>query len=270
MKQIIVTVAIPYEVEFIRRGRQNTEGLIVWDECPVVIVEAASFETDVAFSIVPIGASGRAYDILSFDGKLWWPLQSGSQAFSVDAFVAGAADPDGFFLATLNLSPATLYSTRQVTRSRFEADHSIRQVDVSSRDKRWTLAHHSASRILFCDGVVYQEGGLPAYFGTWQVAADVSTLSLRIGNKLAVGCQAVDRWHRGLSSDRRRRAIRGAFVFSINEIDEACVMLSEEGINVVVEETAKVSSISMLPSSPSMSPEEDEVMDDWLSRQSIG
>ncbi|MEH2480993.1 hypothetical protein V1282_004350 [Nitrobacteraceae bacterium AZCC 2146] len=65
----VVTVAIPYEVEFIQRGCQITEGLVVWDEGPVAIVEADLSETDVAFSIGPIGASGQTYDILSFDGK---------------------------------------------------------------------------------------------------------------------------------------------------------------------------------------------------------
>jgi hypothetical protein len=267
MKQIVLNVAIPYEVEFIRRGCQNTEGLVVWDEGSVVIVEAPPSETDVAFSIVPIGVSGRAYDILAFDDKIWWPLRDGSKTLSVETFVWSIGNPSGLFLATLNLSPATLHSTREVTKSRFDADHSIREEEVSSRDQRWTLAHRSAARLLFCDGAVYQEGSAPAYFGTWRTAAGVPTLSLRIGRQLVDGSQAVDRWHPGVSSDRRRRAVQGSLMFSIKDIDEACVMLREEGINVVVEETAKISPVFVLQSSPPLSPEEDEVMDDWLSSQ---
>ena len=176
MKQIVLTVAIPYEVEFIRRGCRKSEGLVVWDEGSIVIAEAAPSEMDVAFSIVPVAASGQAYDILSFDGKIWWPLRDGSEPLSVGAFMRSIGNPNGFFLATLNLSPATRDLNRRVSKSRFDADLSVREEEVSSRDQRWALAHRSASRLLFSDGAVYQEGSAPAYFGTWRTAAEVSTL----------------------------------------------------------------------------------------------
>lgn len=172
MKQIIVTVAVPYAVEIVRRGCRKAEGLVVWDQGPVAIVQADSSETSIAFNIGSRSASEPAYDILSFDGKTWWPLRDGSRAMSVDAFLGSIGDPDGCFLATLNLSPTTLYSSRAITQSRFDADHTIRQVDVSSRDRRWTLAHLSASRLLFCGGAVYMEGGPPAYFGFYRSPAE--------------------------------------------------------------------------------------------------
>jgi hypothetical protein len=61
-----------------------------------------------------------------------------------------------------------------------------------------SIAHRSASRLLFCNGFVYQEGGEPAYFGTPFDKGNVTTLSLRIGGLRIGGNQPGDRWHLGL------------------------------------------------------------------------
>ncbi len=177
MKQIIVPASIPYTVEFIRRGRRTVESLVVWDEQSVAICEVSDRETSIAYSIGPHGSSGPAYDIRSFRGKTWWPLFDRSRALSVDAFIASIDDPSGCLLATSNFSPSTLHSSRDITSECFEADITIGRELASSRDQRQTLAHRSASRLLFCNGFVYQAGGEPAYFGTQFDAADVKKLS---------------------------------------------------------------------------------------------
>ena len=240
MKQIIVPAAIPYTVEFIRRGRRTVESLVVWDEQSVAICEVSDRETSIAYTIWPHGSSGPAYDIRSFRGKTWWPLFDRSQALSVDAFIASIDDPSGCFLATSNFSPSTLYSSRDVTSERFEADITIRRELASSIDPRRTLAHRSASRLLFCNGFVYQEGGEPAYFGTQFDAANVTKLSLRIGGLRIGGNQPGDRWHLGLSASQRRRAAHRSLVFHIDEIDGACLALEMEGFRPVFEERATV------------------------------
>jgi hypothetical protein len=238
MKQIIILATIPYTVEFIKRRRRTVESLVVWDELPVAICEVSDRETSIAYKIGPYGSSGPAYDIRSFRGKTWWPLFDRSQPLSVDAFIASIDDPNGCFLATLNLSPSTLHSPRDITSERFEADITIGRDLASSRDQRRALAHRSASRLLFCNGFVYQEGGEPAYFGTQFDKANPTHLSLRIGG-LAIGSnQPGDRWHLGLSASQRRRAAHRSFVFHIDEMDAACLPLKMEGYCPVKQQEA--------------------------------
>jgi hypothetical protein len=163
-----------------------------------------------------------------------------AEALSVDAFIASIADPSGCFLATSNFSPSTLHSSRDVTSERFEADITIRRELASSRDQRRTLAHRSASRLLFCNGFVYQEGGEPAYFGTHFDKANVMKLSLRIGGLRTGANQPGDRWHLGLSASQRRRAAHRSLVFHIDEIEGACLSLEMEGFRPVFEERATI------------------------------
>jgi len=240
MKQIVVPASIPYTVEFIRRRCRTVETLVVWDEQSVAICEVSDRETSIAYSIGQYRSSGPAYDIRSFRGKTWWPLFTRSQALSVDAFIASIDDPNGCFLATLNFSPSTLHSSRDITSERFEADISIGRELASSRDQRRTLAHRSASRLLFCDGFVYQEGGEPAYFGTPSDEGNVTTLSLRIGGLRIGGNQPGDRWHLGLSASQRRRAAHQSLVFHIDDIEEASMALKMEGFRPVIEREATI------------------------------
>jgi hypothetical protein len=240
MKQTIVPVTIPYTVEFIRRRCRTVQSLVVWDEQSVAICEVSDRETSIAYSIGLHGSSGPAYDIRSFRGKTWWPLFDRSQALSVGAFIASIDDPSGCFLATSNFSPSTLHSPRDITSERFEADITIGRELASSRDQRRALAHRLASRLLFCNGFVYQEGGEPAYFGTQFDNANGTKLSLRIGG-LGVGCnQPGDRWHLGLSASQRRRAAHRSFVFHIDEIDAACLALKMDGFRPVIEQEATI------------------------------
>jgi hypothetical protein len=240
MKQTIVPAAIPYTVEFVRRGCRTVESLVVWDEQSVAICEVSDRDTSIAYSIGPHGSSGAAYDIRSFRGKTWWPLFDGSEALSVDAFIASIDDPSGCFLATSNFSPSTLHSPRDITSERFEADITIRRELASSRDQRRSLAHRSASRLLFCNGFVYQEGGEPAYFGTQFDKANATNLSFRIGGLRIGGNQPGDRWHLGLSASQRRRAAHRSLVFHIDEIDGACLALKMEGFCPVIEQVATI------------------------------
>jgi hypothetical protein len=221
MKQIVVPATIPYTVEFIRRGGRTVEDLIVWDEAPVAISDVSDREAPVAYRIDRCEPSVATYDIRSFRGAIWWPVFDGSRALSVDALLAHFDDPNGCFLAAMNLSPSTLHSSRHVTTKRFDEDVSIRQELKSSKDDRVALAQRAASRLLVCGDYVYQEGGEPAYFGTPSDKCDTARVSLRIGG-LQVGCnQPGDRWHLGLSANQRRRAAYRSFVFHIGDVDEA-------------------------------------------------
>jgi hypothetical protein len=238
MKHTKVAVAIPYAVEFVRRGCRNIEGLVVWDEGAVAICEADLSDASVAFNIRASGKFGRSYDILSFGGKLWWPLYQKDQPVSVDAFIRAVGDPDGCFMAAMNLSPATLHSSRDHTTARFEADLSIRRVHASSLSVRWTSAQRAASRLLFCGGFVYQEGGNPAYFAVESDDVPQPRLTLRIGGLRTGGNHPGDRWHLGLSARKRTHAALRSLVFHVDDIDSTCLALKAEGYHPVIEETA--------------------------------
>jgi hypothetical protein len=240
VQEIEVQVAIPNTEEFIRWYHRIGESRIVWDEVKLSIRSVRADETSVAYRVELRRPSSPPYDIRSFHGKIWWPLFVGPQALSVERFMATVGDPDGCFLATMNLSPATLNAPREFTRTRFDEDYTIREITASTRDRRLTLAHRSAFRLLFCNGSVYQEGGAPAYFGTSSDKPDVATLPLRIGS-LRIGIdQPVGRWYLVLSAAQRRRAALRSLVFHIDEIDEACIALKREGLVPVLEETAAV------------------------------
>jgi hypothetical protein len=122
MKQIVVPASFPYTVEFIKRRCRTVEDLIVWDEGPVAIYDVDDREAPVAYRVDSSAPSRPGYEIRSFQGRIWWPVFDGLRALSADAFVARLDDPNGCFLAAMNLSPSTLYSSRNVTTKRFEAD----------------------------------------------------------------------------------------------------------------------------------------------------
>jgi hypothetical protein len=90
----------------------------------------------------------------------------GREPLSVQAFKDSAPDSNGYFLATMNLSPATLYSSRHVDTESFDSDILVKRIISTSRKEPWNLANISALKTLFCDGTVYRKGGRPAYFGT--------------------------------------------------------------------------------------------------------
>lgn len=128
MKQIVVPASFPYTVEFIRRRCRTVEDLIVWDEGAVAIYDVDDREAPVAYRVDSSAPSRPGYEIRSFQGRIWWPVFDGLRALSADAFVARLDDPNGCFLAAMNLSPSTLYSSRSVTTKRFEADVSIGRI----------------------------------------------------------------------------------------------------------------------------------------------
>jgi hypothetical protein len=238
MKQIVVPASFPYTVEFIRRRSRTVENLIVWDQGAVAIYDVTDREAPLSYRVISCAQSGPGYEIRSFQGRIWWPVFDGSRALSVDAFIAELDDPNGCFLAAMNLSPSTLYSSRNVTTRRFDEDFSIRHILASSKEDRLTLAQRAASRLLVCDGYLYQEGGEPAYFGTPSDKCD--TARLRIGGLQLGHNQPGDRWQLGLSASQRRRAAFRSYVFHIDDADEACSVLKSEGFRPVFNQIATV------------------------------
>jgi hypothetical protein len=238
MKQIVFPAGFPYTVEFIRRRCRTVESLTVWQQGAVAIYDVTEGEAPVAYRVISCAQSRPGYEIRSFQGRIWWPVFDGSRALSVDAFVARLDDPNGCFLAAMNLSPSTLYSSRTVTTQRFDQDFSIRHILASSKEDRLALAQEAASRLLVCGGYLYQEGGEPAYFGA--PSDECGTASLRIGGLRLGRNQPGDRWQLGLSASQRRRAAFRSNVFHIEDADEACSVLKSEGFRPAFEEIATV------------------------------
>ena len=95
-------------------------------------------------------------------------------------YVASAAESDGVFLSMMNLSPATVHSSpRRNARQFFE--QIIGHVDAPMRDERWRSAQRVAHRTLFCDDLVYLEGGPPVYFGVCRGTVNDRILLVEVG-----------------------------------------------------------------------------------------
>ena len=238
MNDTIFNLAIPYTVEFIRYRCRKIEGLVVWEEGPVAIRTATDEEARVAYQIRnAAGSSGREYDVRSFNGKLWWPAFAGQHALTADALISSASDPNGYLLAMMNLSPATLYSPREITTERFDRDATVRRILSSSKRERWLTAHRAASRVLFCGNAVYLEGGPPAYFGRSYDRLNPMTLSMEVGRLHPQGNQLFDRWLPGSIANRRLQAARRSLVFRADEMEEGRPALERNGYRLLFEMT---------------------------------
>jgi hypothetical protein len=100
----------------------------------------------------------------------------------------------------MNLSPASVYSPRRQTTAQFENDMSIRRIQSSSKEERWISAHRAAKHTLFCDDVVYLEGGQPCFFDISCGADSDMVLSLEIGSLQPQAVDILARWLPGPQS----------------------------------------------------------------------
>jgi hypothetical protein len=65
---------------------RKAEGAIFWDDGVVAIRTVTAAEAPIAYQIAPgDDGFGLEFDIRSFDGKLWWPLDGTAFALSVFA-----------------------------------------------------------------------------------------------------------------------------------------------------------------------------------------
>jgi hypothetical protein len=185
-------------------------------------------EAPVAYHIGPGDNSfGPEFDIRSFDGKLWWPLFDGAEHLSVKNYIASATNSNGHFLSMMNLSPASVASKRLNITELLQSDLSINRVTRSSLDERWLSAEHVAARTLFCDNVVYLEGGQPAYFGISCGMDSDLALSLEIGS-----LDVFARWLPDPRTNRRHDAACRSLVFRIEDMESEAEELEKEGFRL--------------------------------------
>lgn len=219
---LIVPVTIPCSVEVVPRGHQNRKGHIVWDKGAIAIEKVDAAEAPVAFRVVAQAADRRDYEIRRFRGRLWWPLFEAGAPMRTTSFVASASRTDGCFLSSLNLSPSTLAAPRDANG--FELPWFIGKIEADSRAERWVQANRSAVKLLSCEGIMYAEGGTPAYFAVRKSA--LAPLEFRIGQMEVGPSFPGDRWHVGPDKSRRQSAVIRSDVFapstwSNSAIDEA-------------------------------------------------
>lgn len=211
--------------------------LIVWDEGPIAIRDVTRDEAPSACRVQPTASGSAAYDIRTFDGTFWWPVFDGWEPLSVHAFKDSAPDSNGYFLATMNLSPATLYSSRDVDTESFYSDISVKRIISTSKKERRNLASISALKTLFCDGMVYRKGGRPAYFGTVDDKTRPPTVTFEVGDLRLRGNSAGDRWHSRLKANTRQRAAQRSLVFDVMDVENASHTLDLHGFQTVIKST---------------------------------
>lgn len=210
MKRPDLSVTIPYRVEFRKRRCRKVESRIYWDDGAIVVREADRLDAPVAYAVTAKSGTQPNYDIRLFDGKLWWPLFVGHKPLTAETYAASLDDAAGCFLRSLHLSPSTLSAPRGFTTAHLNADVTISQIFMSTRESAWNGANHTAARTLFVEVLVYQEGGKPGFFGRPSDGEIGSSLSFRIGGLANGKRHPADRWHLGVPATRRRSARVGA------------------------------------------------------------
>jgi hypothetical protein len=225
----IIRVTIPYNVEFIRHRRRTPEGAILWDDGDVAIRTVTAAEAPIAYQITPgDDGFGPRYDIRSFNGKLWWSLADTAFAPSVEHYIASVTDSGSCFLSMMNLSPASIDSLRQTT-AQFDNDMSISRILKSSKDERWILANRVANHTLFCDDLVYVQGGPPAFFGITCRSDTDAALTFEIGSLHPNPLGIFSHWLPGPPATRRSEAACRSLVFRIEDIESEISDLELKG-----------------------------------------
>jgi hypothetical protein len=182
MNHTLVNVSVPFLIEFVRRRCTKAEGEIFWEDGTIAIRTVTARQATAVCCVRP-GENGVTpeFSVRSFDNRLWWPLFDGPRHMPVKDYVASGTKSEGPFLSMMNLSPATVYSKRRYAKQFFEQIFA-RQADGPSREERWRSPQRIAHRTLFCDDLVYIEGGRPVYFGVRRGTRNDPTLSLEIGS----------------------------------------------------------------------------------------
>jgi hypothetical protein len=229
MSDTVVNVSVPYVVEFIRRKCRTVESGIFWEDGTVAIRTVPAEQAPVACCVCPgENSSTPELSVRSFDGRLWWPLFDGPRPMSVRNYIASAAESDGVFLSMMNLSPATVYSSpRRNARQFFE-----HRVDAPLREERWRSAQRVAHRTLFCDDLVYLEGGCPVYFGVRRGTANDRILSIEVGSAAPDQGDAISRYLPGPRPKERRHAACRSLVYGMESIEEQVDALRRRGFQV--------------------------------------
>jgi hypothetical protein len=94
------------------------------------------------------------------------------------------------------------------------------------------LPQRIADLTLFCDDVVYIEGGRPVYFGVHREPANGFFLSLDVGGAEAGHLHPISRDLPGPRLEQRREAARRSFVYGTESIGCAVDVLRRRGFSV--------------------------------------
>jgi hypothetical protein len=158
----------------------------------------------------------------------------------VKDYVASATKSEGPFLSMMNLSPATVYSEPRRDAKRFFEQIFARRVDGPSRVERWRSPQRVAHRTLFCDDLVYIEGGRPVYFGVRRGTPNDPMLSLEVGSAEAEHFHLASRYFPGPLFKERRDAACRSLVYGIESIGDEIDVLRRNGVLVTFASKAEV------------------------------
>jgi hypothetical protein len=241
MSDTLIRVSVPYVVEFIRRKCRNVESGIFWENGTVAIRTVAAEQAPVACRVRPGENSFTPeYLVRSFDGRLWWPLFDGPRPMTAKNYMSSVTKSDGVFLSMMNLSPATVYSSPRRDADKFFNEIIPRKEDGPSSKERWRSARRIAHRTLFCDDLVYLEGGCPVYFGVACGTPDDRKLSIEVGSAEPERVEIVSRYLSGPRPNERRDAACRSLVYGIEGIGDELDRLRRRGFRVTFESKAEM------------------------------
>jgi hypothetical protein len=233
MDHTLVDVSVPFLIEFVMGRRRNAEGKIFWEDGTVAIQTVTAQQAPAVCRVHPAETSRMLeFSIRSFDSRLWWPLIEGQRHMPATDYAVSATKSEGPFLSMMNLSPATVCSHPREDAKRFFDQIFARRVDAPSSEERWRSPQRIAHRTLFCDDLVYIEGGPPVYFGVRGGTPDNPTVSLEIGSAAAEDLPGVSRYLPGPRPKERREAACQLLVFGMECIEDHVDFLWRRGFSV--------------------------------------
>jgi hypothetical protein len=229
MSNTLVAVCVPYPVEFVRQGRLKAENGIFWENGTVAIRTVTAEQAPVTRRVSPgVNSSRSEFSVRSFDGRFWWPLFEGGEPMLARNYVASTLKSSSVFLSMMNLSPASIDSPRRDVR-KFLDDVFPRRFDDSFREDRWRSAQSIANRTLFCDDLVYLQGGCPIYFAVRRGGSDDRMLSIEVGSAEPERVEIVSRYLPGPRPNQRRDAACRSLVYGVESINEEIEAIRRRG-----------------------------------------
>lgn len=158
------SVKYPYRVRFRPKGKRNRRPLTLVAEQTVDFPTAASSEVRPSFRIHlrsehQAHFNVHSYEIIHFDGGLWWPLIDQSGLVTVDEFLAGLATGRATSLQHL-LGRMFTQVEKASNESELEA---AKEIGQSDQDEVLAKLGRGVSETLLCGNSVYRRGGEPVY-----------------------------------------------------------------------------------------------------------
>jgi hypothetical protein len=158
------SVKYPYRVRFIPKGKRNRRPLVLVAEQAVDFPTVASSKVRPSFRIHlrsenPRDFNVHSYEIIHFDGHLWWPLIDQNGPVKVNEFLAGLATGRAISLQHLL---GRMFAQVDAASNGSEL-HSAREIGQSDQDEVLARLSKGVSETLLCGESVYKRGGEPVY-----------------------------------------------------------------------------------------------------------